>query len=151
MWGVYRSPSDNYVGPRYMNFDMWRLQGWELHTHGGFLTYPHHDAAGLCTYVYPRSGAKIWMFIRPYLANYSSHEQLFQDQDKLGIFSRFRSVGQMGTILLEPGHVLWEIFSFAILPADQHGMGNKGMHRGHERLQKHCGGLWGVVKGCEGS
>jgi hypothetical protein len=44
---------------------MWQQQNWELHTHGSFLSYPHHDAAGLCTYVYVKLGAKLWALFCP--------------------------------------------------------------------------------------
>lgn len=38
---------------------------WDLFTHGGFLTYVHHDASGFCTYVFVRCGCKIWVVLRP--------------------------------------------------------------------------------------
>jgi hypothetical protein len=85
---------------------MWRQQFWELHTHGGFVTYPHHDAAGLCTYVYPRSGAKLWTVITPHLKDYSDRKALFEDMDKLGFYSNFDHFEQRETILLEEGHLL---------------------------------------------
>ena len=44
------------VGPQLMHFDNWRGSGWDVITHGGFLTYPHHDAAGLLTFSYMRAG-----------------------------------------------------------------------------------------------
>jgi hypothetical protein len=85
---------------------MWRMQHWELHTHGGFLTYQHHDAAGLLTYTYPMSGAKIWIFIRPELKDYKSRKDLFADYDVLGYHAKYGSIGTMGTILLQPGDFL---------------------------------------------
>lgn len=48
------------VGPQLIRYDNWRSQAWDLITHGGFLTYPHHDANGLCTYTYIQCGMKIW-------------------------------------------------------------------------------------------
>ena len=43
----------------------WSSQGWRLVTHPGFLTMPHHDCCGMCTYVIGNSGAKIWAVMRP--------------------------------------------------------------------------------------
>jgi hypothetical protein len=106
MRGEYSNADTDCVGPSYSYFDMWRQQGWELHTHGGFLTYPHHDAAGLCTYMYIRSGAKIWAFIRPQLHEYQSRPELFARQDQLGIYQNYQSIQPMAVILLEPGELL---------------------------------------------
>lgn len=52
----------NIVGPGAMSFDNWRCQGWDILTHGGFLTYPLHSA--MCTYVIPRVGTKMFFFMR---------------------------------------------------------------------------------------
>jgi len=46
--------------PFVMSWDMWKSCLWDLFTHAGFLTYPHHDAAGFCTYVFVREGCKMW-------------------------------------------------------------------------------------------
>jgi hypothetical protein len=51
MRGIYHQAQSS-LGPKHINFDMWRQQNWELLTHGGFLTYPHHDAGGLCTFAH---------------------------------------------------------------------------------------------------
>ena len=40
-------------------------RSWGLAHHAGILTYPHHDAEGMCTYVVPMSGAKDWVVISP--------------------------------------------------------------------------------------
>lgn len=106
MRGEYRHPVDKTTGPLHVQFDTWRQQQWELHTHGGFITYPHHDAAGLCTYTYARSGAKIWCFIRPDLSKYKDRNSLFLDLDNFGYPEEFSKVTPVGTILLEPGSVL---------------------------------------------
>ena len=90
----------------YCYFDMWRQQNWELHTHGGFLTYPHHDAAGLYTYVYIKSGAKLWAVMRPDLKRLQSREDLFKMYDRLGLFKEYHSLKMVETILLERGDLL---------------------------------------------
>jgi len=92
--------------PTYCHFDMWRQQNWELHTHGGFLTYPHHDAAGLCTYVYIKSGAKLWAVMRPDLTGLQRREDLFKMYDRLGLFTEYCSLKRVTTILLERGDLL---------------------------------------------
>jgi hypothetical protein len=51
------------VGPQLMHYDNWRSSGWDVITHRGFLTYPHHDAAGLLTFSYIRTGAKLWGYL----------------------------------------------------------------------------------------
>jgi len=50
-------------GIQAMHFDTWISRGWDVMTHGLFLTYPHHDASGLLTFSYVRSGVKIWCYI----------------------------------------------------------------------------------------
>jgi hypothetical protein len=47
---------DDILGPLTILFDMWRAQGWDIVSHGGFVTFTHHDVSGFCTYVFPRSG-----------------------------------------------------------------------------------------------
>jgi hypothetical protein len=85
---------------------MWRQQAWELHTHGGFLTYPHHDASGLCTYVFTRSGIKIWCYQRPNIANYETRKDFFKALDGIGSPDGYKSLQEVGTFLLEPGSLL---------------------------------------------
>ncbi|KAG6378030.1 hypothetical protein JVT61DRAFT_13709 [Boletus reticuloceps] len=43
----------------------WTSQGWRLLTHPGFVTFPHYNCCGVCTYVVGNDGAKIWAVIRP--------------------------------------------------------------------------------------
>ncbi|KAI6115492.1 hypothetical protein EDD16DRAFT_1708643 [Pisolithus croceorrhizus] len=50
-------------GLQLMHFDAWRSCAWDIMTHGGFLTYPHHDATGFLTYSYIQTGAKLWAYI----------------------------------------------------------------------------------------
>lgn len=38
---------------------------WLLLHHAGFLTYPHHDANGLMTYILPEVGWKFWGIMEP--------------------------------------------------------------------------------------
>jgi hypothetical protein len=91
-----------------MLFDWWRGGGWDVATHAGFLTYPHHDASGLVSFLLPRCGAKIWILMRLH----PDHEprtidELFDIFDWL--LAEPQSVPpevQIGSIVLEEGHVL---------------------------------------------
>jgi hypothetical protein len=116
--GTYKLQGKKKVtGPRALSFETWSQQSWDLYTHGGFLTYPHHDNSGLCTYVFPRSGAKIWTFIRPNLSEFSGINDIFLEWDKLAFFEGYNSVAKMGTVLIEPGDVLQVIpLSLSTIP-----------------------------------
>jgi hypothetical protein len=62
--------SDGHLGQGFWGmftaaWDAWRSIIWDLFTHAGFHTYPHHDAAGFATYTYIRHGCKIWGILRP--------------------------------------------------------------------------------------
>jgi hypothetical protein len=88
---------------------MWRAQGWDIITHGGFLTYTHHDASGLATYLYPRSGAKLWGLVR--IKNDAlpkTREALFEYYERIldDDWNRAHTIAEMRTILLEEGDVL---------------------------------------------
>lgn len=57
--------------------DVWRTRLWVLLHHAGFLTYPHHDANGLMTYILPEDGWKFWAIMAPkHLTGSESREQL---------------------------------------------------------------------------
>ncbi|KAG9310697.1 hypothetical protein JVU11DRAFT_9291 [Chiua virens] len=51
------------TAPRVMYVDGLNSTGWDLITHAGFLTYPHHDAAGYLTFSFMRGGGKFWGYI----------------------------------------------------------------------------------------
>lgn len=52
-------------GPRVIRSPTWSSQGWRLATHPGFVTFPHHDCCGMCTYVVGNAGCKLWAVMRP--------------------------------------------------------------------------------------
>jgi hypothetical protein len=99
-----------HLGPQTLLHDMWRSHGWDIATHGGFLTYIHHDVSGLATTVYPRSGAKIWGLLRlksDVLPNtreklFDLYKHMMDEQD----WSYMQSITDMRTILLEEGDIL---------------------------------------------
>ena len=98
-----------FIGPQLMLHDSWRMAGWDLLTHGGFLTYPHHDASGLCTYVTIRSGSKIWCYLDVPGSASMSRDALFRAWDGLfadNIGLEFTRRARPGTIVLERGDTL---------------------------------------------
>lgn len=50
------------------SMDAYKSLHWDLFTHAGFHTWPHHDASGMATWVYIRHGCKIWCPLVPRLA-----------------------------------------------------------------------------------
>ena len=88
---------------------MWCGQGWDIITHGGFLTYFHHDASGAVTFVTPRSGKKIWGIVKV-KGNYSPDNRvdLFEEFDDILDESSTPSEErfEMGTVLLKEGDML---------------------------------------------
>jgi hypothetical protein len=99
----------SHLGPQVVLYDAWRAQGWDIATHGGFVTYPHHDASGFCTYVYPRCGAKLWGFIRvkkecaktDMIDHFLKYDDILDES-----WEKMRESCVMATILLEEGDVL---------------------------------------------
>ena len=101
----------DFLGPQTMLHDFWRGQGWDIVTHSGFLTYNHHDVSGFLTYVYPRSGSKIWGIIR--IRNEripKDRSDLFMEYDNILDEKRegFHESCVTKTILLEEGDVLYD-------------------------------------------
>ncbi|KAG1724834.1 hypothetical protein EDD22DRAFT_961751 [Suillus occidentalis] len=56
---THNVPITSRVHPE--NFTM---KGWGLLSHAGFLTYPHHDAEGMLTWVRLEAGLKFWAIFR---------------------------------------------------------------------------------------
>lgn len=48
-------------------WDAWKSYVWDLFTHAGFYTGPHHDGSGMGTWIWIRTGCKIWSPLRPKL------------------------------------------------------------------------------------
>ncbi|KAL4062717.1 hypothetical protein V8B97DRAFT_1877570 [Scleroderma yunnanense] len=97
-----------YYGVQAILGDTERLQGWDLLTHGGFLTYPHHNAGSLCTYVTVRSGSKIWGYFDTPGSDIARWDDLFKAWDNIfqdNIALTFKKCN-LGTILLEQGDTL---------------------------------------------
>jgi hypothetical protein len=98
----------NLMGVQTVTGDSEKVRGWDLLTHGGFLTYPHHDACGLATYVTVRSGKKIWAYLDTPNGSTQSRQALFKDWDKIFVSTIELKVpdGKMGTVVLGEGDTL---------------------------------------------
>jgi hypothetical protein len=96
------------AGPQVIRMCTWQMMQWNLLTHAGFVTFPHKDANGLCTWIYSHTGVKIWAIIEPKCTTqhntrnklnelhrricYSETEQLAENAD---IFTTFLSPGDI--------------------------------------------------------
>lgn len=101
-----------YYGVQIISGDSERVRGWDLMTHGGFVTYPHHDASGLCTYVTVRSGTKIWAYIDTESNVSTGKAALYSEWDALFRKSSGTEVPPevpMGTLLLSRGDTLYAL------------------------------------------
>lgn len=49
------------------SMDAFNNARWDLFTHTGFHTWPHHDASGMSTWVLIRFGCKVWCPVIPHL------------------------------------------------------------------------------------
>ena len=98
------------LGPQIVHFDTWRTVGWDVMTHGCFLTFPHHDAAGMLTYSHIRTGAKIWAYIHLAGVDHKDQKAVVEAWDKyyhvpMASETYDRNV-KVGTVLHERGAVL---------------------------------------------
>jgi len=87
----------------------WTSPGWRLLTHPGFMTFPHNDCCGWCTYVIGNTGAKIWGVMRPNrsicpssLPGLSEVFRHVMAQSQEGSFSN----AAIATICLEAGDIM---------------------------------------------
>lgn len=97
-----------YAGVQVILADTERVRGWDLMTHGGFLTYAHHDACGFSTYTTVRSGSKIWVYVDTPGAADADRTSLFQQWDSLfqkGLEQKLTD-GPFGALVLERGDTL---------------------------------------------
>jgi len=94
-----------------------KIRGWDLLTHGLFLTHTHHDAHGFTTYMTVRSETKIWMYVDTMKSALSSRKLLFTEWD--GMFMRTINMNvpnvPLGTMVLWVGDTMYVIFSFVLV------------------------------------
>ena len=108
---IYCGPGKGiFNGPKVILYDFIRSKTWDHLTHGGFVTYVHHDADGQLTWVTCRSGAKLWFLLIPKKDKegkrksikdwYQLHDQLLQNSREIP------DDFEVCSVLLEPGQVL---------------------------------------------
>ncbi|KAG9309164.1 hypothetical protein JVU11DRAFT_10875 [Chiua virens] len=98
-------------GPFFIPAATWSSQGWRLVTHPGFVTFPHHDCCGLCTYIVGNSGAKIWGIIRPkrnLCPTSCENLKTAFDQAAWPSQGKFFSNADVATVCLEEGDVMFQ-------------------------------------------
>ncbi|KAI6016262.1 hypothetical protein BKA83DRAFT_4497885 [Pisolithus microcarpus] len=97
-----------FFGVQTIHGDTERLRGWDLMTHGGFLTYPHHDAGGLCTYITVRSGTKVWGYFNVGTGSTTTRNELFDAWDEILSLDQEMNFNKypLGVVLLEKGDTL---------------------------------------------
>ena len=115
-----------------------KMSQWNLLTHAGFVTYPHKDANGVCTWIYAHQGVKVWGILRPtYTSEHNSKEDLFKVHEAMikppGDFS-WGDQSQMYTIFLAAGDLLYVSLSF-----------NSLLKSWHQGLSIMPPGTWHVV------
>ncbi|KAI5985437.1 hypothetical protein F5J12DRAFT_898994 [Pisolithus orientalis] len=108
-----KNTGKSYYGMQAVLGDVERLHGWDLLMHGGFIMYPHHDAAGLCTYITVQSGSKIWGYFDTPGSQDASRENLFKAWDDIfadNVNLKFHKY-PLRTIHLQCGDTLYDFYS----------------------------------------
>lgn len=70
---IYQTP----FGMQTYSMDALTNARWDLKSHTGFHTWPHHDASGMSTWVHMRTGCKVWCPLIPDLpptASFTQHD-----------------------------------------------------------------------------
>jgi hypothetical protein len=100
------------VGPQTIRYDTGSMLRWSLLTHGGYVTYPHKDANGLCTWIFAQTGIKIWAILDPSYVSPDHHKRSAQ----FGLHSKmmyaplrwdFEEHSGRYSVFLAPGDMLW--------------------------------------------
>jgi len=97
-------------GMQVIHFDNLKSKGWDVMTHGLFLTYPHHEAAGLLTFSYVRSGTKVWGYIDLKGVDHTDQASVLKAWGEY--YSQpmacetYNNGVQLGTVLLSQGGIL---------------------------------------------
>ena len=112
----------NVGGPRMIQAAIWTLQGWRLLKHSRYITFPHHDCCGLCTYVVENAGAKLWVIMCLKKAKYPILLQelieMFQTATSPSAEGKY-SNADIATVCLKEGDVMYvkliSIFLFSFI------------------------------------
>jgi len=121
------------VGIQVISGDWEKARGWDLLTHGGFLTYPHHDARGLCTYVTPRSGTKIWAYVDTQGGSTADRKSLFKMFDRMSLRNAdmLPPDAPMGVVVIRSGDTLYVVVFYVLvhthldIPAGSNHLGSR--------------------------
>jgi hypothetical protein len=99
------------VGPQVVRFDNVSMLRWTLMTCGGYATYNHKDANGVCTWMFAHTGVKIWAIPEPkYLSpeHNTCHGQFKLHYKMMGapLLWEYEQASDMYTTFLAPGDML---------------------------------------------
>jgi hypothetical protein len=102
--------TQDLAGPQVVRMDTWTMLRWNLMCHGGYVTYPHKDANGLCTWIYANVGVKIWAILEPrYFSSDTSRKgQMDLHCDIMGapLSLTYDQASEMYTTVMAPGDIL---------------------------------------------
>jgi len=101
----------NLVGPQVIRFDNVSMLRWTLMTHGGYATFNHKDANGMCTWMFAHTGVKIWAILEPkYLSpEHDTRRAQFNLHYKImgaPLLWEYEEASDMYTTFLAPGDML---------------------------------------------
>jgi hypothetical protein len=107
------------LGPQTVRMDSMTMLRWCLMAHGTFVTYPHKDANGLCTWIYAHVGVKIWAILEPVYTfpSHDSRESQFELHGRMmhaPIVWEYEEVSKMYTAFLEPGDMMFVLKCLAV-------------------------------------
>lgn len=108
---LYSNPKGrprDLVGPQLVRYDNWRSQAWDLMSHAGFLTYPHHDANGLCTYIFAQCGMKIWaiLYFKDIYTEMTRQRLIDLSTEMVDENDAYQKISEPFNIFLSPGDLL---------------------------------------------
>jgi hypothetical protein len=104
------------VGPQAVRFDTFSLLRWSLMTHGGYVTYPHKDANGLCTWLYANVGVKVLAILEPrYSPEHATRRAQFKLNSDVMRHWEHNKVSDMYTTFLAPGDMLFDFRALRLL------------------------------------
>ena len=131
------------VGPQAVRFDTFLMLRWTLMAHGGYVTYPHKDANGLCTWIFVHVGVKVWAIFEPTCLSpdhdscrgqFKLHEQIMGAP----LTWDYEKVSDMYTTFLAPGDLLYGCcFDSHITLLTISGSGSCLQEHGMQYIQQH--------------
>lgn len=98
----------SFAGVQTVLADIDHVRRWDLITHGGFITYHHHDVLGLTMFVNGWFGSKIWAYINTPGSSNKTLEEIALMLDVIfcdNVELMFRKYN-VGVLLLKPSDML---------------------------------------------